>query len=411
MQPTSKNLNRRRRPQLPSIMPAALGLKLRFLPRGIDTVRMCDSLSRAVCLLGIMALLLIGLENSATCAEDAVPVYSEHQDLSYYLDNDGNKHPIKTINDWKIRKQHIQAHMLTVMGSMPTLEEFVPLNVQTLEEKTLDGMVRRKIAYHTDSAEQTVSAYLFLPRGATGPIPAILCLHQTTGIGKEEPAGLGGKPNLHYALHLAKRGYVTLAPDYPSFGEYEYDFTPARGYRYTSGTMKAIYDNIRAVDLLQSLPEVDRERIGCIGHSLGGHNTMFTASFDPRIKVIVSNCGFTRFHKYYDGKLKGWTSPRYMPLIESRYHNNPDEVPFDFTEIVAGFAPRPFLASSPIGDSNFEVSGVRDVIKSAKPIYELYGKPENLQANYPDCAHDFPADVRKVAYEFFDRHLKADPSR
>ena len=59
----------------------------------------------------------------------------------------------------------------------------------------------------------------------------------------------------------------------------------------------------------------------------------------PRIKVMVSNCGFTRFHKYYDGKLKGWTSSRDMPLIESRHHNNPDEVPFDFPEIVARFAP------------------------------------------------------------------------
>ena len=48
-----------------------------------------------------------------------------------------------------------------------------------------------------------------------------------------------------------------------------------------------------------------------------------------------------------------------MPLIDSRHHNNPDEVPFDFTEIVAAFAPRPFLASSPLRDGNFEVSGVR----------------------------------------------------
>src|SRR5690606_33790308 len=119
--------------------------------------------------------------------------------------------------------------------------------------------------------------------------------------GKVEPAGLGGNPNLHYALHLAQRGYITLAPDYPSFGEYEYDFEPKHGYR--SGSMKAIYDNIRAIDVLQSLPAVDDERIGCIGHSLGGHNTMFTMFFDERIKVGVSNCGFTRFHKYYGGKL------------------------------------------------------------------------------------------------------------
>jgi pimeloyl-ACP methyl ester carboxylesterase len=165
---------------------------------------------------------------------------------------------------------------------------------------------------------------------------------------------------------------------------------------------------MRAIDLLESLEEVDRERIGCIGHSLGGHNTMFTAAFDTRIKVLVSNCGFTRFHKYYAGKLAGWTSPRYMPRIATIYENNPDKVPFDFTEIVAAFAPRPFLASSPVRDSNFEVSGVRDVIAAARPIYKLYGKPDNLQANYPESEHDFPAVARDAAYAFFDNHLKGE---
>ena len=238
-------------------------------------------------------------------------------------------------------------------------------------------------------------------------MPAILCLHQTTRIGKDEPAGLGPDVNLQYALQLAERGYVTLAPDYPSFGEYAETFDPKEGY--VSGTMRAIYDNMRAIDLLQSLPQVDPQRIGCIGHSLGGHNTMFTAAFDPRIKALVSNCGFTRFHKYYGGKLVGWTSPRYMPLIASRYGNNPDRVPFDFTEIVACFAPRAFLASSPLHDSNFEVSGVRDVIAAARPIYALYGHPENLQANYPDAEHSFPPAAREVAYKFLDEHLKKRP--
>ncbi|RPI80927.1 MAG: alpha/beta fold hydrolase, partial [Planctomycetaceae bacterium] len=262
----------------------------------------------------------------------------------------------------------------------------------------------RKISYHTE-VDDRVSAYLFLPARKLGErLPAVLCLHQTIKIGKEEPAGLGGSPNLHYALHLAQRGYVTLAPDYPSFGEHPYDFAAARHFQ--SGTMKAIWDNMRAIDLLQSLPEVDGERIGCIGHSLGGHNAMFTAAFDPRIKALVSNCGFTRFHKYYEGKLVGWTSDRYMPKIKNEYDNNPDKVPFDFPEIVAAFAPRPFLASAPVRDNNFEVSGVKDTIAAALPIYELYGCPDHLQANYPECEHDFPADARDVAYRFFDRFLK-----
>ena len=247
-------------------------------------------------------------------------------------------------------------------------------------------------------------AYLFLPETTSkSKLPAVLCLHQTTKLGKAESAGLAPNP-LQYALDLARRGYIAFAPDYPSFGDSKYDFAPRHGY--ASGTMKAIWDNVRAVDLLETLPEVDATRLGVIGHSLGGHNAMFTAFFEPRIKCLVSNCGFTRFHKYYNGALKGWTSSRYMPLIDSRHHNSPEEVPFDFPEIVAGFAPRPFLASSPIGDSNFEVSGVKDSFASAKPIYELFGAADNLQANYPNCAHDFPEDVRKVAYEFFDKHLK-----
>ena len=70
------------------------------------------------------------------------------------------------------------------------------------------------------------------------------------------------------------------------------------------------------------------------------------------------------------------------------------------------FAPRAFLASSPVKDSNFEVSGVKDVIAAALPVYEKLGAKEKLQANYPDSGHDFPPEVRKVAYEFIDRWLK-----
>jgi dienelactone hydrolase len=338
-----------------------------------------------------------------TAGADA-PAYQEHQDLNYYLDAQGVRHPIRSTADWKIRRAHILAHMQSVMGPLPHPGQPVPLDVRILAEEPLGPIVRQKIDYHTDSAARRVSAYLFLPAKRSAKRPAVLCLHQTVKIGKEEPAGLGGNPNLRYALDLAERGYVTLAPDYPSFGEYEYDFNPKHGY--VSGTMKAIYDNIRAIDLLQSLPDVDRDRIGCIGHSLGGHNSIFSAAFDPRIKAVVSNCGFTRSHKYYGGKLKGWASLRYMPRIASDYGNDPDRVPFDFTEIVAALAPRAFLASSPIHDENFEVSGVRDVIAAAKPIYALFGKAENLAANYPDCHHDFPPAAREVAYAFLDRHLK-----
>lgn len=92
-----------------------------------------------------------------------------------------------------------------------------------------------------------------------------------------------------YALELAERGYVALAPDYPLLGDYQGDIEQLG---YAGGTAKAIWDNMRAVDLLQAMAEVDSGRIGVVGLSLGGHNALFTAAFDPRLKVIVSSCGF-----------------------------------------------------------------------------------------------------------------------
>jgi len=328
-------------------------------------------------------------------------LYPEHRDLSYYLDTYGYPQPIQTTADWELRRRQLLEHMQSVMGPFPGDDKRVPLAVRTLETETVGSLTRLKVEYATEK-ETRVRAYLFLP-GGDQKRAAVLCLHQTTGIGKQEPAGLGGNPNLHYALHLAERGFVTLAPDYPSFGEYQYDFAPGHGY--LSGSMKAIWDNCRAIDYLQTLPQVDSGRIGCIGHSLGGHNTMFTAVFEPRIKALVSNCGFTRFPKYYGGKLAGWTSPRYMPRIAQVHDNNPHRVPFDFPEIVAAFAPRPFLASSPVRDDNFEVRGVVESIVAAQPIYELYGVAGRLRANYPDCAHDFPPTVRQIAYDFLGEHL------
>jgi dienelactone hydrolase len=224
-------------------------------------------------------------------------------------------------------------------------------------------------------------------------------------VGKGEPAGVGGAKNLHYALELAERGYVTLAPDYPNFGDYKIDVY-ARGY--ASATMKGIWNHMRAVDLLQSLDEVDGKHIGCIGHSLGGHNSLFVAAFDPRIKAVVTSCGFNSFAKYKKGDLTGWSHKGYMPRIADEYNKDPAKMPFDFTEILGALAPRAVFINAPLKDANFEVSGVRDCVAAARPVYKLLDAADNLQVVYPDAEHDFPEEVRGKAYEFIDRHLRPD---
>jgi pimeloyl-ACP methyl ester carboxylesterase len=383
---------------------------MRRLPMG-NAIRLGsnrDGITDAGGRIGSVQLLIVTIMASmllqAASQGENWPAYAEHQDLAYVLTGDGQKRPIKTTADWQQRRRHVLAAVQDVMGPLPSPTAAVPLDVKVLAETDLGHSLRRKIAYHTDSAEARVTAWLFLPKTAAAEKrPAMLCLHQTTPIGKDEPAGLGPNVDLDYALELAERGYVTLAPDYPSFGEHEHDFERDS---YESGSMKAVYDNVRAIDLLETLPEVDGERIGCIGHSLGGHNAIFTAVFEPRIKAVVSSCGFTRFARYYNGDLTGWTSQRYMPRMASRYDSDPDRVPFDFTELVASLAPRAFLAVAPLDDDNFDVQGVREAVTAAKPIYRLHGAERNLVAEFPDAAHSFPPDARARAYEFLDRHLR-----
>lgn len=341
---------------------------------------------------------------NAVAAEDAPA--AKPPDLLTEVAADGTKQEIRTSTDWTKKRQQILAAMQEVMGPLPDDSRKVPLAIEIVEEETTDRFIRRKITFGVEKGDR-LAAYLFLPTKRSGKLPAVLCLHPTNrDLGKKIPAGLGGSYDRQYALHLAERGYVTLAPDYVGSGDSK-DFDPY-AHGYISATMKGIWNHMRCVDLLQSLPEVDPERIGVIGHSLGGHNSMFVAVFDERIQCIVSNCGFNSFPYYMQGKLQGWSHSGYMPRIATHYDCDPQKMPFDFPEVVAALAPRPFLASAPLHDSNFAVEGVRVCIAAAKPVYALHAADEKLTANYPDCGHDFPDEPREVAYAWLDRWLKAD---
>lgn len=254
-----------------------------------------------------------------------------------------------------------------------------------IDSETQDGgLLRRHI-----TIDDEVPAWLLLPPNRERrKLPAVLCLHQTTRIGKDEPAGLGGKPNLHYARELALRGYVTLAPDYPNFGEYRYD---PYAHGYASATMKGIVNHMRATSLLASLPFVNRKRIAACGHSLGGHNSLFVAAFDKRISAVITSCGFTSFAKYYGGNLTGWSHKGYMPKIAAR---KPSEMPFDFKDVLAAISPRPVFVNAPLRDANFEPSGVDDAVRDSKH--------PRIHVEHPDCEHDFPPEIRQRAYAWLD---------
>ncbi|MBV8880307.1 MAG: alpha/beta fold hydrolase [Planctomycetaceae bacterium] len=288
--------------------------------------------------------------------------------------------------------------MQQAMGPLPPESRRVPADLQVLKEERLAKYTLRRVTFAVEPGDR-VPAILLVPHGLTRPAPAVLALHQTVAHGKEDVVGKG-RPNMAYGAELAELGYVVLAPDYPGFGDYVGVDPYALGYE--SATMKGIWNHRRAVDVLQSLPEVDGTRIGVIGHSLGGHNALFLAAFEPRVKAVVTSCGFTSFAKYYGGNLSGWSHKGYMPKIAAVYGKDPARMPFDFPDVLVAIAPRPLFINAPLHDSNFDASGVRDCVELARRVYD----PDRLVAQYPDAAHDFPQAVRQAAYAFLDRALR-----
>lgn len=324
------------------------------------------------------------------------------KNLLLYRDRSGEVRPVRSTADWQKRREEILRGMQQIMGPLPRTR--VPLDMRVEEEADAGSYVRRLITYAADP-DGRVPAYLLIPKttlqgGARRP--AVLCLHPTDDkIGHKVVVGLGGRPNRQYAAELAERGYVALAPSYPLLANYQPDLKKL-GYR--SGTMKAVYDNMRGLDLLESLPFVKKGAFGAIGHSLGGHNSVYTAVFDSRIRVIVSSCGLDSYVDYKNGDIRGWTSTRYMPAL-LEYREKLEAIPFDFHEMIGALAPRACFISAPLGDDNFKAASVDEIVSAAAPVYKLYGKPENLTVRHPDCAHDFPDDMRQIAYQLLDTHL------
>lgn len=297
---------------------------------------------------------------------------------------------------WTARRRSIQDAMQRIMGPLPDNDRRCDLAIKTLEEVDAGSYVRRLVTYQSEPNSR-VPAYLLIPKSAfQEPAAAVLCLHPTDNqIGHKVVVGLGGRPNRQYASELAERGYVTLAPAYPLLANYQPDLD-ALGY--ASGTMKAIWDNIRGIDLLESLPLVRKGGVGVIGHSLGGHNGVYTAVFDDRIKVVVSSCGLDRYRDYKQGDIRGWTSERYMPKLLD-YAHRLRYVPFEFDELIACLAPRPCFLSAPKGDDNFGWRSVQLLATEARKIYSLHARPNALQVVHPDCGHDFPEPVRLQTYD------------
>ncbi|NQV25947.1 MAG: alpha/beta hydrolase [Rhodopirellula sp.] len=346
----------------------------------------------------------------------------DREDLLKYRDAAGVVKPVTSPEDWKQRRMAILAGMQQVMGKYPGTKERLDPAIKIVDEADAGTYMRQLITYQSEPSETEsgqaetdyrTPAYLCIPKDVLAgkrKAAAVLCLHPTDNtVGHKVVVGLGGRAGRQYAAELAERGYVTISPAYPHLANY----WPNLGkLGYVSGTMKAIQDNSRALDLLEALNYVDTSKgFAAIGHSLGGHNAIYTAVFDNRISVIVSSCGFDSYLDYYGGAErvwyfgKGWCQIRYMPRL-SDYRGRLNEIPYDFPELLGALAPRPVFVNAPLHDSNFVAASIDRCADAARPVYKLLGNEKGLVIRHPDSDHNFPDDMRAEAYQLIDSVLR-----
>jgi dienelactone hydrolase len=366
--------------------------------------------ARCFALVAVLVALLC-VSGASTTAGDSV-TRLPRDNLLVYRGSDGKPAPVKTVLDWAKRRDEVVRGMESVMGRLPGGDaKRCALDMKIEEEVDCGSYVRRLVTYASEPGGR-VPAYLLIPKDVLGgkkKAPGVLCLHGTNNvIGHGVVVGLGDASNRAYAIELAQRGYVTLAPNYPLLAKYQPDLAKLG---WESGTLKAVWDNVRGLDVLASLPFVDRAKgFGTIGHSLGGHNSVYTAVFDDRLKAIVSSCGLDSYLDYYGGNPKnwepekGWCQTRYMPKLAD-YKGQLAEIPFDFHEMIGALAPRHVLIVAPTMDSNFRAASVDRIVAAARPVFKLYGHEDRLRLEHPDCGHDFPPEMREAAFKLFDKVL------
>ena len=262
-------------------------------------------------------------------------------------------------------------------------------------------------------------AWLLVPKKLKGRRPTIICFYGTTsGAGKDTTVGLSGRasgapphPNLSFAVDMVKAGFVALAPDYLRDGERmqpgrrPYDTTDFyREFPDWSAHGKDLWDTARAIDYLETLKFVDRERIGMVGHSYGGHSTIFAAALDSRIKAVVANGPVSDFlhHGRHWAVPKGGANSQSLPAMRPYVLDQTLTSPITFYEFTSLIAPRPLLVGQAAGERR---PLEEENYAAVKAVYVGLGWGEKASYLWYAGDHDFPPEMRQAAVAWFRRWL------
>ncbi|MBN2474837.1 MAG: dienelactone hydrolase family protein [Pirellulales bacterium] len=318
------------------------------------------------------------------------------------IDDDGRK--ITTLDGWKRRRDTIRRRWHQFLGPLPRTRQGPPPWEVIAEDRPAvqegGGVVRQLIRYEVEPG-LPVEAYLLKPSEPRPRCPGVVVLHSTVRQTIRQPAGVEGSPEKAFGLKMARRGYAAICPrcflwsDDLSIPYDEHVKRFRARHPRSKGMAKMLHDATVAVDILAALPEVDPQRLGAVGHSLGAKEVLYLAAFDERVRVAVSSEGGigTRF--------SNWDAPWYLGKDVLR-----EGFTREHHELLALVAPRPFLLLG--GDS---ADGARSwpFVEAVLPVYRLYGGTPRVGLFNHRQGHSVPPEAARRIDQWFDTYCRASP--
>lgn len=313
---------------------------------------------------------------------------------------------------WETRRQQVRSQLWELLGKLPPRPKLAKVN--TLSREDREDYVVEKFQFD-NGAGATVPGYLLLPKNLPGRAPAILYCHWHGGeydIGKEE---------LFQAKHtpeppgpaLARRGFVVLGVDAYCFGERngrgpggpdekggDGEMTASKFNLWVGRTLwgMMLRDDLMALDYLASRPEVDAERIGVTGMSMGATRSWWLMALDERIKTGVAIACLTRYQNLIGHEmLKAHGIYYFVPGLLNY---------FDTEAVVALLAPRPALFQNGGADGGSPEDGIHAIESAVRPAYRLYGKENEFQSIvYPGQGHVYTPEMWQKTLRWMEDRL------
>ena len=317
----------------------------------------------------------------------------------------------KTAEELNLWKETLKAKVKELLAELP---EPAPLNPRLLSTEETNQYVREKWMIQSE-LDCWVPLYLLIPKRGASRKPAILCAHGHGPYGKDSVSGVHfddpnrklniAQGNYNYAEQMAEDGFVTVAPDWRSFGERIAYNNPYPGrdicnvhfiqHLILGRTLLGvnIFDGMRVIDFLLTRKEVNPDKIGCMGLSFGGTMTTYLALLDDRIKAADIIC-YATTTEHYAITRPNFCGSQLVPFLY-KYADVPD--------VIAAIAPKPLLIESGASDTCFWIHSSTEAHKIIKCAYEVSGYPDNLWIEVSPSEHGFSG---RKAFSFFKKFLK-----